>query len=120
LGQKISTTSVGLSLFFIGTIMILTTFKRVLKVSQNIKEIPDEKLQKISFMISDKNDRNNQLHDAQIKLIIKPEPLTKYTDRNGICHFYIDKDNLNKKINIIVSKKEYITLDTNKTIKKMI
>ncbi len=118
LGQKISTTSVGLSLFFIGTVMILTTFKRILKVVQNIKEIPNDKLKKISFMVSEEMDNNKQLYDAQIKLIIKPEPLIKHTDRNGICHFYIDKNNFNKKINIIASKNEYITLNTNKTIKE--
>ncbi len=88
-GQKIGTVSVGVAIIFIGSIMVVTTFKKLLGFSGDLSvENNRDTLGRLTVITHEENDETKGIGDATVILSIPPEPQKKKSDSNGSTIFF--------------------------------
>ena len=105
LDQEISTTSIGLALAFLGVVMVIFTFGRLLITSKKNGKDTDYK---ISVIVHESDDKTRGIENAEVTLLTHPEPKRKLTGLSGHSIFFYNSNREGDEIVISARKEGYV------------
>lgn len=101
LGQKITTGSVGLAMIFIGGVLVISTFKRIINL---VKSQPPKGTSNLQVVVSSEGSNSSFIPVAMVHLLVRPSARSKHTDEPGIASFFYNTDIESFKYEIAVNK----------------
>lgn len=112
LGLTIKTTVAKVALIGLAMVFAFYMFSGSLKLEDRILDITvaDGNTHKIFVTVHETNNKTDFIEGATVKLLLKPEPIIKETDKNGSVTFFFNRNMDNQKSIINAEKENYESL----------